>query len=116
MATVTSCGVVLLNDRQEVFVCHATGTSRWDLPKGISDPGETPIEAAVREAWEETGLRLDADALHDLGVFDYLPGKRLHLFALRVGADAFDITACRCISTFPHHATGRPTLEVDGYD
>jgi 8-oxo-dGTP pyrophosphatase MutT (NUDIX family) len=28
----------------------------WDFPKGLVEPGEEPIEAAVREANEETGL------------------------------------------------------------
>ena len=32
-----SCGVLLLNGRGEVFACHATGTPRWDLPKGVAD-------------------------------------------------------------------------------
>jgi 8-oxo-dGTP pyrophosphatase MutT (NUDIX family) len=37
------------------------GEQTWALPKGWIDPGETPAETAVREAWEETGLhgRLD---------------------------------------------------------
>lgn len=30
---------------------------KWDLPKGKIDEGETPVEAAVREVKEETGLR-----------------------------------------------------------
>lgn len=29
---------------------------KWDLPKGKIDPGETPLEAALREVREETGL------------------------------------------------------------
>ncbi len=29
----------------------------WDLPKGKIDPGETPLQAALREVAEETGLR-----------------------------------------------------------
>lgn len=29
----------------------------WVLPKGLIDPGETPPEAALREGYEETGLR-----------------------------------------------------------
>jgi 8-oxo-dGTP pyrophosphatase MutT (NUDIX family) len=29
----------------------------WVLPKGLVDPGETPSEAALREGYEETGLR-----------------------------------------------------------
>jgi 8-oxo-dGTP pyrophosphatase MutT (NUDIX family) len=29
----------------------------WALPKGNLDPGESPAETAVREVWEETGVR-----------------------------------------------------------
>lgn len=40
--------------------------ARFDLPKGHVDPGETEIQCALREMWEETGIpredvRLDAD-------------------------------------------------------
>jgi 8-oxo-dGTP pyrophosphatase MutT (NUDIX family) len=37
---------------------------RWITPGGGIDPGETPREAAVRELYEETGLRVTE---HDLG-------------------------------------------------
>jgi 8-oxo-dGTP pyrophosphatase MutT (NUDIX family) len=29
----------------------------WALPKGLVDPGEKPAETALREGFEETGLR-----------------------------------------------------------
>ncbi len=29
----------------------------WALPKGLIGPGETPQETALREGWEETGVR-----------------------------------------------------------
>jgi len=29
----------------------------WALPKGQLDPGERPLETAIREVYEETGLR-----------------------------------------------------------
>ena len=29
----------------------------WALPKGNIDPGERPDETALREVWEETGVR-----------------------------------------------------------
>ena len=115
MVKVVSCGVVILNARREVFACRATGTSRWDLPKGVQDPGESAIQTALREVWEETSLALEPQSLDDLGLYDYLPAKRLHLFALRVAVDAFDISACRCHTSFPHHVSGLPTLEVDAY-
>jgi len=114
-ARVVSCGVLLLDTDDRLFACHATGTARWDLPKGVADPGEAAVDAAVREAWEEAGLRLPAQALSDLGEFAYLPGKRLHLFALRVAAGAIDLSRCSCRSFFAHHRTGRPTPEADAW-
>ena len=114
-ARAVSCGVLLLNGRDEVFACHATGTPRWDLPKGVADPGEAPRDAAVREAWEESGLRLTADRLVDLGEFDYLPAKRLHLFALRVADDAIALASCSCRSFFAHHRTGASMPEADAW-
>jgi 8-oxo-dGTP pyrophosphatase MutT (NUDIX family) len=115
MAKVVSCGVLMLNARRERFVCHATGTRRWDLPKGVQDPGESALQTVLREVWEETSLALEPQTLDDLGSYDYLPAKRLHLFALRVALDAFRIGDCRCHTSFLHHATGIPTLEVDAY-
>ena len=114
-APAISCGVVLANLRGDIFVCHATGTPRWDLPKGLGDPGEDPRDATVGEAWEEAGLRLPAEQLVDLGEFAYLPAKRLHLFALRVAPDGIDIDRCACRSFFPHRHTGRPTPEADAW-
>src|SRR5882672_7913447 len=39
-------------------VCLVTSRSgrRWVFPKGVIDPGHTPGEAALIEAWEEAGL------------------------------------------------------------
>ncbi len=34
----------------------AIGTRTWELPAGLIDPGETPVQAAARELAEEVGL------------------------------------------------------------
>jgi 8-oxo-dGTP pyrophosphatase MutT (NUDIX family) len=37
------------------------GKRVWALPKGLIDPGERGPETAVRESWEETGVRATLD-------------------------------------------------------
>src|SRR5437868_12946136 len=39
-------------------LCMVTSSSgrRWVVPKGVIDPGQTPGQAALIEAWEEAGL------------------------------------------------------------
>jgi 8-oxo-dGTP pyrophosphatase MutT (NUDIX family) len=75
----TSCGVIV-TDGERILLGHATRSPRWDIPKGVAEPGESCIEAAVRELREETGLMAAVDEFADLGLFPYLRGKDLALF------------------------------------
>jgi len=79
----TSCGVIV-TDGERLVLGHATRSPRWDIPKGVAEPGESLIAAAQRELGEETGLAAPANALQPLGVFPYRPGKDLALFLWRV--------------------------------
>jgi 8-oxo-dGTP pyrophosphatase MutT (NUDIX family) len=40
----------------EIAIVHMLPDLRWQLPKGIIDPGETPEIAALREVREEAGI------------------------------------------------------------
>ncbi|MBV7477274.1 NUDIX hydrolase [Pseudomonas sp. PDM31] len=49
--------VICEQDRHVLLVRKAG--SRWTLPGGKVEPGETVADAAIRELQEETGLRVD---------------------------------------------------------
>lgn len=75
----TSCGVIV-TDGERLLLGHATRSPRWDIPKGVAEPGESLAAAARRELFEETGLEVPETELRPLGVFAYRPGKDLALF------------------------------------
>lgn len=41
----------------EICLIRTIGQKKWKIPKGFVDPGESAEEAALKEAWEEAGLR-----------------------------------------------------------
>jgi putative (di)nucleoside polyphosphate hydrolase len=110
-----SCGVLILNERRELFMAHVTGTSRWYIPKGLQDEGELPRDAALRKTEEETGLVLRGKSLSDMGEMAYLPRKRLHLFTLAMVASELNPHACRCTSMFRDRKTGKDLPEADRF-
>jgi 8-oxo-dGTP pyrophosphatase MutT (NUDIX family) len=94
----TSCGVIV-TDGDQVLLGHATRSPRWDIPKGVAEPGEALRVAAARELLEETGLAIAAEELTDLGVHPYLRGKDLALFMWKP-AQLPDPQRLTCISRF----------------
>lgn len=38
----------------------------YDLPKGTEDPGETRIETAIRECFEESGIQVPVDVIESI--------------------------------------------------
>lgn len=48
---------------------HAIGDLVWELPRGFVDRHEQPVQAAIRELEEETGLSVDPQGLRTLGYF-----------------------------------------------
>lgn len=52
-----SCGVVIARRSDSGWVTLILRAfHHWDFPKGIREPGEEPMEAAVREVGEETSV------------------------------------------------------------
>lgn len=54
-------GVMLVNPERQVWVGQRLDNAldAWQMPQGGLDEGETPLDGALRELEEETGIRRD---------------------------------------------------------
>lgn len=59
--------VAVINRRKAILFLKRVDTGKWTLPGGHVEPGEEPIDAAVRELFEESGIEADAKDLTPLG-------------------------------------------------
>ena len=50
-------GIILINNRNEVFWGKRVREHSWQFPQGGIKPGESPETAMYRELYEEVGLR-----------------------------------------------------------
>lgn len=66
-----AAGILVEDDGKVVLVRRGVQPSAgaWALPSGFAEYEETIEETAIREAYEETGLRVEVDGL--LGVYSY---------------------------------------------
>ena len=70
-----SATVLIFDDAGRLLIARPVGYTTWVSPGGAVDPGETPAEAGIREAWEETGLHIEITSV--FGVFGG-PDFRVH--------------------------------------
>lgn len=64
--TVADAAIIRVDGR--ILLIRRADNQKWAMPGGALSVGETPAEGAVREAFEETGVRAEAVAL--VGVHD----------------------------------------------
>lgn len=69
---------VIFDERARVLLCHRTDADLWNLPGGGVEQGETPIDAVIREVWEETGFTVEVDRL--VGIYTK-PDDNDHTFS-----------------------------------
>ncbi|WP_456411940.1 NUDIX hydrolase [Oceanithermus sp.] len=110
---VAGAGGVVFNAAGEVLLIRDRN-GYWVFPKGHVEPGEAPLQTALREVAEETGVR--AEALESLGASRYVNDRgvprEVHWFLMRgegpvrleaglTGAGFFEPEEARARLSFP---------------
>ena len=69
----TGAAIIIRNNQGKILLQERTDRNKWGLPGGCQDLGEDLKDTAVREAYEETGIKLDSK---ELVLIDTLSGKQ----------------------------------------
>lgn len=68
-----SAGALFVDEHDRVLLVEPTYKSYWDVPGGYVEPGESPLDACVREVREEMSI---APPIGRLLVVDWAPADR----------------------------------------
>ena len=68
----TGAAIIIRNSNGEILLQERTDRNKWGLPGGCQELGEDLRVTAIREAYEETGIKLDIDSLK---LIDTLSGE-----------------------------------------
>jgi predicted NUDIX family NTP pyrophosphohydrolase len=106
-----SAGIVLHragDGGPEVLLVHPGGPlwakkddGAWSIPKGEYEPDEDALACALREFEEETGTRLDAAELVDLGAVVQKAGKEVRAWAVRGDLDPATVRSNTFVMEWP---------------
>ena len=68
----TGAAIIIRNEKKQILLQLRTDRDKWGLPGGCQDLGENLRQTAVREAYEETGIKLNPS---EIILIDTLSGK-----------------------------------------
>lgn len=122
MAREHASGIFILRKDGKLLICHPTNhaVDFYSIPKGKIELGETKIEAAIRETFEETNIDLFGTKdfhVTQLESVGYRSGKKtLHPFLYKeklISTFDWENIEIKCNSNVPIERGGFP--EMDGY-
>lgn len=68
----TGSAIIIENENGEILLQERTDRNMWGLPGGCQELGEKLEDTAIREAFEETGIKISTD---DLTLIDTISGN-----------------------------------------
>ncbi|RYH02840.1 NUDIX hydrolase [Salipiger sp. IMCC34102] len=85
---------------REYLLVTSRGTGRWIIPKGWPIRGLSSNQTALREAWEEAGVRAGRASDQPIGSYTY-DKYRDHGFAFPVETLVYSVAVDRMADEFP---------------
>jgi ADP-ribose pyrophosphatase YjhB (NUDIX family) len=92
----------VMDENDDILMVRESSDGGWSLPGGWADIGLSPREVAVKEVFEETGLRVEAQ--HLMAVFD----KKCHPHPPQAGYVYKIVLYCKQVDY--------PQIEQKGFD
>jgi predicted NUDIX family NTP pyrophosphohydrolase len=86
----------------------------WTIPKGLVDPGEALLDAAIREFREETGFAVPESGFEPLGEVRQRGGKIVHAWAFLGDCDPLTLVSNEVLIEWPPrsgHRRAYPELD-----
>lgn len=68
----TGAAIIIRNENGQILLQERTDRNKWGLPGGCQDLGEDLRITAIREAYEETGIKIDPNSIE---LIDTLSGE-----------------------------------------
>jgi len=80
-------GTILMQLRDDGRGTSIPYPNMWNFPGGATEPGEEPIDAAVREIAEEFEIKLEPSDLREIWSYTHAHAAIDHIFLCHVSAD-----------------------------